>query len=332
MNSPDTPTLVFSGDDRPVVALGSGWPATASFGRRLFGRRLNWLGLLVLGVGLAAHAPAQTLVLPLQQTQDRTPYNLQSQRGVPLSGTPNVPPGSDGRLTGSVGTSNQFQSFLVFGSLAHPLQASENAAVNVTRLVPGDNLAMRAQKTGLPVSSNFTGVVLAMPMAQVGSPLLSRITTFRFGEVIAPPTYDEKGTLLNNNFEGANVLAFDGVDDGVNIPHDPVLNAYPLTVAAWIKTTSQELTQGIISKNVSSEFNGYNLLVHEGRLRAWYFRDGTSGNSVYGAYPGLDGGPVADGQWHHVAFTVDASGGKLYVDGLLRASRPWLGTPGPTTT
>src|SRR5438034_3952226 len=40
-----------------------------------------------------------------------------------------------------------------------------------------------------------------------------------------------------------------------------------------------------------------------------------SGNNVYGA---LDGGPVADGQWHHVAFVVDAAGGRLYLDGTTK--------------
>ena len=47
---------------------------------------------------------------------------------------------------------------------------------------------------------------------------------------------------------------------------------------------------------------------------------------------GLDGGTVTAGAWHHVAFTVDASGGKLYVDGVLRASRAWTGASGPPTT
>jgi trimeric autotransporter adhesin len=39
-----------------------------------------------------------------------------------------------------------------------------------------------------------------------------------------------------------------------------------------------------------------------------------------------------DGQWHHVAYVVDAAGGRLYVDGLLKGSLPWTGTPGPPST
>jgi hypothetical protein len=33
-----------------------------------------------------------------------------------------------------------------------------------------------------------------------------------------------------------------------------------------------------------------------------------------------------------VVFIVDASGGRLYVDGTLRTTQPWTGTPGATTT
>jgi hypothetical protein len=40
-----------------------------------------------------------------------------------------------------------------------------------------------------------------------------------------------------------------------------------------------------------------------------------------------------NGLWHHAVLVVDASGGRLYVDGVLRASRAWTGQPGaPTTT
>jgi len=33
-----------------------------------------------------------------------------------------------------------------------------------------------------------------------------------------------------------------------------------------------------------------------------------------------------------VAFVVDAAGGRLYVDGVLKATQPWTGVPGATST
>jgi hypothetical protein len=41
---------------------------------------------------------------------------------------------------------------------------------------------------------------------------------------------------------------------------------------------------------------------------------------------------VADGNWHHLAFVVSASGGTRYVDGVARANRLWTGTPGAPAT
>ena len=43
-------------------------------------------------------------------------------------------------------------------------------------------------------------------------------------------------------------------------------------------------------------------------------------------------GAFNDGRWHQVVFVVDTAGGALYVDGALKASQPWTGTPGPPTT
>ena len=125
-------------------------------------------------------------------------------------------------------------------------------------------------------------------------------------------------------------LQLDGVDDYVEVPHVVGLNLYPLTITAWLKTTNQIANSelGVVNKYVANSSNGYNLFVSQGRIRASYF-NGTA--SVQGN-GGLDGGPVANDRWHHVAFTVDASGGRIYVDGVLVESAAWVGTPGATTT
>ena len=77
----------------------------------------------LLSTWAVPEAAAQALLLEIHQ--DLTPYNLQSRRGVPISTIPNVPPGSDGRMTnrnessGSVNlpTPNQFHGFLSVGGL-----------------------------------------------------------------------------------------------------------------------------------------------------------------------------------------------------------------------
>jgi hypothetical protein len=144
------------------------------------------------------------------------------------------------------------------------------------------------------------------------------------------------GTLVNGPVWTAGflaqALAFDGVKTYVNVPHADALNAYPLTIAAWIKTGATTGVAAIVNKFVAGTANGYQLFLDNGRLCAWYLRDAS--NVVYdGTECTLATAGFADNQWHHVAVVVDAAGGRLYVDGIQRATRGWTGVPGaPTTT
>jgi hypothetical protein len=146
---------------------------------------------------------------------------------------------------------------------------------------------------------------------------------FRFYRAVSAP--------LEPPDDPRGALTFGGVNGFVEISHRPALNAYPLTLAAWIQTSRNgAVVDGIASKYFDGSFNGYSLFVYQGKLRAFYF--GPPGSSVWGGGQGLDAGPIADGQWHHVAFVVDATGGRLVVDGRTAIARPWVGAPGPATT
>ncbi|MGC3960615.1 MAG: DUF5011 domain-containing protein [Verrucomicrobiota bacterium] len=110
------------------------------------------------------------------------------------------------------------------------------------------------------------------------------------------------------------------------ISHQPALNAYPLTLMTWFRATNGG--GALVNKYVSASGNGYNLFIPgSGNLLGWYFRD--NANAVFGS---LNAGFVADGKWHHAAMVVDATGGRLYLDGVQKALQAWAGTPGPTTT
>jgi len=148
------------------------------------------------------------------------------------------------------------------------------------------------------------------------------------------------GTLLNNPVwvsSGApvvlsniatNCLKLAGTGDYVSISDAPDLDAYPFTVSAWIKTSLISAAgEGIVSKYVNSSKNGFSLFMVNGHVRAWYFADGN--DYIWDQSLGLDGGLVADGDWHHLAFTVDITGGSLIVDGNLIQHLPWTGNPGP---
>lgn len=126
------------------------------------------------------------------------------------------------------------------------------------------------------------------------------------------------------------MLYLDGTSGKAEVNHSSALNAYPLTLEAWVKTSQTIGQQGLLNKYSSGSFNGYQLFLLNGELRAWYFRNGS--NHVFGGGDGLNAGFIADGRWHHIAFVVDENGGRVYVDGELRASRVWTGAPGATST
>ncbi len=126
-------------------------------------------------------------------------------------------------------------------------------------------------------------------------------------------------------------LSLDGLNDYVRVPHASALNAFPLTASVWFRTTTSVGTKGLVSKYVASSFNGYQIFIRNQKLCAWYLR--SLANSVYdGSNCALATPGYTDGLWHQAVLVVDAAGGRLYVDGVLKASRSWTGTPGASTT
>ena len=126
-------------------------------------------------------------------------------------------------------------------------------------------------------------------------------------------------------------VSLDGVDDYVNVPHVATLDPFPLSVAGWVQTSTTTGIKGFLNKYVPGSYNGYQIFFNNGDLCAWYLRD--TADYVYdGGGCTMKASGYNNGQWHHVALVVDATGGRLYVDGLQKASQPWTGTSGAVTT
>ncbi|HEV3215230.1 MAG TPA: LamG-like jellyroll fold domain-containing protein [Vicinamibacterales bacterium] len=126
-------------------------------------------------------------------------------------------------------------------------------------------------------------------------------------------------------------LSFNGVSNYVSVADAPALDAFPLTIAAWINTTATTGIRGIVNKYAPGSFNGYQIFMNNGALCAWYLRDAANyaydGGSCTLQTPGYN-----DGKWHQVVYVVDSAGGRLFVDGTQTASLAWTGSAGPTTT
>jgi len=122
-----------------------------------------------------------------------------------------------------------------------------------------------------------------------------------YGSLIGGPTWVEQGKL-----NGA--LYFDGDDDYVNIDgYKGVSGANPFTIAAWIRTR----TNGSIvtwGTNAGGQRVGFRV---DGVIRMEH------GN---GNVRGTSGPDLRDGEWHHVAATVQTNCAiedvNLYVDGI----------------
>ena len=153
---------------------------------------------------------------------------------------------------------------------------------------------------------------------QGGGGLMYTRTVALTGSGIAP---------LAASLAGA-ALQFDGATGRVVIPHNSALNALPFTAEAWINTLQTGGDAAIAGKYANGSFNGWQMGLHNGLFTAAYFHDSANYVGDGGAYT-FTGGNVADGNWHHVAFTVDNTGGTLYVDGISGSHLAWHGTSGP---
>ncbi len=134
--------------------------------------------------------------------------------------------------------------------------------------------------------------------------------------------------LINLHAGPGSALQFDGVNGYVQVAHNANLNAFPFTVTAWIRSTNLSgIGQGIVSKYADASGNGWSLIMQNGNLRGFYYNGSLSSKAIDATTTTV----IADGFWHHAAMTVDSSGGKLFVDGILVGSSAWTGTAGAPT-
>ncbi len=153
--------------------------------------RPSFLPLLVSAwvLVLGDAARGQTYV---ENQQEKTKYNLNSARGVPLSDASGTPPGSDGRApapgSGSVGSPGQYQAAMPFGGVTVPNSAGLN---------PSLSLAANAQNVDLPRAAQGGQLRIVLKMSRMGPLIIGRLDTQEFGSMIAPPQTDEYGVLLS---------------------------------------------------------------------------------------------------------------------------------------
>ncbi len=138
--------------------------------------------------------------------------------------------------------------------------------------------------------------------------------------VIAEDWLDESpGNLLGNPPPGWGAGRVDhavvlGGSNYVEVPATYLLDvgADDFSFDAWIRTEQTTGVRVLLDKRRSSPYLGYHLYLYNGRLG---MQLANGGYTNYNTQSGF----VADGDWHHVAVTVDrddAQGIRWYIDGV----------------
>jgi len=144
------------------------------------------------------------------------------------------------------------------------------------------------------------------------------------------------GTTTNINMMGVctgqlpqYVAQFNRQFSYVDAGNTAALNALPITISSWFKTSRSDSNVGLITKYTGGSGEGYNLDLNAGKLQGWYLSNAyANGHSTFA----VDSPLINDGVWHFAALTVAPSGLTLYLDGVAKTTVAWGGSFVPTTT
>jgi hypothetical protein len=84
-----------------------------------------------------------------------------------------------------------------------------------------------------------------------------------------------------------------------------------VTVSAWVKTTSADVSNCVLSKYNHTEDKGFNLFISGGKAKM----DGRNNTNTY-ISSGASLTSVNDGQWHHLLGIANKTGFQIWVDGV----------------
>jgi Concanavalin A-like lectin/glucanases superfamily len=154
--------------------------------------------------------------------------------------------------------------------------------------------------------------------------VIGPLTQWKLDEDTGSIATDEMPEGLDGSITGAvwvsgksgSALSFDGVDDGINMGDVLDLGTSDRSITLWFKTSDTSAApRCILSKGYSTTSNQHSIyILPSGKLGVIMDITGTDrevGSNI----------AVNDGQWHHVALTIDRDDMmKMYLDGELISS------------
>ncbi len=134
------------------------------------------------------------------------------------------------------------------------------------------------------------------------------------------------GTAINGASISAGVLALNGSDQYVEVPHDPALNLTDaFTITAFVRLDAADDRRAIITKEqMPHSSRGWNCWIQDGEPRM-QLMDGVkwaeTGDVNQSKLTVQSGATLEAGVFYHLAFVYDSAGPEqIYVDGALQVS------------
>ncbi|MFT6165783.1 MAG: hypothetical protein ACJASF_000465, partial [Vicingaceae bacterium] len=205
-----------------------------------------------------------------------------------------TPPGLD-----SIYTTSYFGAFIVGGtSPTYDVEIVNNSTVLTANELFEGNIGVRENNAALWEQGNLS----------------FRTNPFRLNG-LTNKTEFATATGANNS------ISFDGIDDYINIPHDPQLNFPGAFTVELSVQTSGSTNRVMIEKNQNLGFS-----IQRSATGAWVM-------AVNGGFITSTTTSQNDGEWHHLAVVYNGPGnGQMYIDGIdVTAAGPGPNTPNFST-
>ncbi len=119
-------------------------------------------------------------------------------------------------------------------------------------------------------------------------------------------------------------FSFDGVNDSVIVDADTALEPATLSVSLWVQAEQENHLRLLIDSTHGAGQAGWALQLNSANNLSFAYGNGSTFPEVTSAIG------IGDGEFHHVAATLDGTNMRLYIDGALTSSLVFTGTPAPS--
>ncbi len=178
-----------------------------------------------------------------------------------------------------------------------------------------------------------TAVAITVSLGPATAPAGGLVIAFGFDEASGTTALDTSGSGLNGTIREAvrvpgktgGALSFDGVNDWVTVTDttgSPLDLTTGMTIEAWVNPAAMSGWESIVLKERGAGLLSYGLYAHDGAplsggfaAPAGYIRTGSADQAVRGT------DPLPLNAWTHIATTYDGATMRIYVNGVLVASR-----------